>query len=91
MGETFTIDCFMKQLFSPDPKKRFDYQSRLDDYLKEQNEHNFQCLDLVKFFEATVLFTKSDIAKYNSHGLIVIQIFLRRLVDSLQPHLTKSL
>jgi hypothetical protein len=87
----YSIESLMISLFSPNQNTRFEYQSKIDAYLREQNLANFNGLDLAKFFEATLLFINSDIAANNVHGLIIIQVYLKQLVDSIHPHLDRSL
>lgn len=84
------LNEFMSTLCTNDSHELFKHYSNLEDYLKSVNK-NLNCIDLIKFCEATLLFVKSDRAKHEIQGLIVIQLFIQRLADAMNIHLVEIL
>ncbi len=91
MNQENLLDRFMYEVFSDNPQNRLEYYSKLNNYLINQKKSNLKCYDLIKFFEATLMFLQSDKASEDIDGLIIVQIFIERMTHYMQFHLTECI
>lgn len=67
-----------------------DSSTRLSEYLKNQKPTELNSVDLIKFCEETLEFVNSQNATQDLDALIVIKIFAKNLIDSIQMHINES-
>jgi hypothetical protein len=67
-----------------------DQLSRLNEYLKNQRPNDLNCADFIKFCEEILEFLNSKKAAQDVNALIVIQIFAKDLIHSIQFHFKES-
>jgi hypothetical protein len=53
-------------------------------------ENALNCFNIVQYFETANAFLNSDLARQNLDGLIVIQLHLKKMVESLKNHSSQS-
>ena len=83
------LEPFLNMACSNDNKMCLELYSKLNGYLENKKPSNLDCLDLVKFFDATCLFLQSD--SVQSDSLILIQLFIQSLSELLQKYLDNSM
>jgi hypothetical protein len=84
------LDEYMSIICSNDKHELNEINRNVDNYIKNDASTNLNCIDLIKLCEATLLFVKSERADKEIQALIIIQLFLQRLADSMHVHSFQS-
>ncbi len=84
------LDEYMNMICSNDIHELNQIHRNIDKYIKNGANSNLNCIDLIKLCEATLLFVKSERADSEIQALIIIQLFLQRLADSMNLHSSQS-
>jgi hypothetical protein len=84
------LDDFMSVICSNDKHELNEINKNVEEYVKNGANTDLNCIDLIKLCEATLLFVKSERADSEIQALIIIQLFIQRLADSMNVHSFQS-